>query len=235
MVDNTSAVGNDSRPWVVPQLINGCQLLRGRDGSLRIQSLVEFLISSRHLSPHIGLGRAWRARHDNNNNNNNNNKVYVRLNRQTTFFHGCVPSSQSELSLMRVRLRVTASPSPSAERHLRQPSSDNLRHFYSLRILTLLACDLLYWRCNAPVVFLCNGSTINFRYDCMIWRWGTIMSEAKSDGDDIMTIRWWMQPYVINAILNVMRWDTDNHWSMCRNVGVMWSFHRTPVTSRAAA
>jgi len=54
---------------VVPQSVNGCQLSRGRDGSLRIQSLVEFLISSGHLSPHIGS--AWRARHDNNNNNNN--------------------------------------------------------------------------------------------------------------------------------------------------------------------
>ena len=32
------------------------------------ESLVEFLISSGHLSPHIGS--AWRARHDNNNNNN---------------------------------------------------------------------------------------------------------------------------------------------------------------------
>ena len=31
------------------------------------ESLVEFLISSGHLSPHIGS--AWRARHDNNNNN----------------------------------------------------------------------------------------------------------------------------------------------------------------------
>jgi len=46
MVDNTSAVDNNSHPWVVPQLINGCQLPRGRDGSLQIQSLVEFLISS---------------------------------------------------------------------------------------------------------------------------------------------------------------------------------------------
>jgi len=65
VVDNTLAVGNDSRPWVVPQLINGCQLSWGRDGSLWIQSLVEFLISSGHLSPHIGS--AWWARHDNNN------------------------------------------------------------------------------------------------------------------------------------------------------------------------
>ena len=31
--------------------INGCQLSRGRDGSLWIQSLVEFLISSAHLCP----------------------------------------------------------------------------------------------------------------------------------------------------------------------------------------
>ena len=31
------------------------------------ESLVEFLISSGHLSPHIGS--AWQARHDNNNNN----------------------------------------------------------------------------------------------------------------------------------------------------------------------
>jgi len=69
MVDNTSAVGNDSRHWVVPQSVNGCQLSRGRDRSLRIQSLVEFLISSGHLSPHIGS--AWRTRHD-----NNNNKVF---------------------------------------------------------------------------------------------------------------------------------------------------------------
>ena len=53
MVDNTSAVGNDSRLWVVPQSINGCQLPRGRDGSLRIQSLVEFLISSGPLCPPI--------------------------------------------------------------------------------------------------------------------------------------------------------------------------------------
>ena len=61
------AASNDSRPWVVPQLINACPLPRGRDGSLRIQSLVEFLISSGHLSPHIGS--AWRAHHNNNNNN----------------------------------------------------------------------------------------------------------------------------------------------------------------------
>jgi len=53
MVDNTSAVGNDSRPWVVPQSINGCHLSWGRDGSLRIQSLVEFLICSGHLYPSI--------------------------------------------------------------------------------------------------------------------------------------------------------------------------------------
>jgi len=33
------------------------------------ESLVEFLISSGHLSPHIGS--AGRARHDNNSNNNN--------------------------------------------------------------------------------------------------------------------------------------------------------------------
>ena len=69
MVDNTSAVGNDSGPWVVPQLINVCQLPRERDGSLQIQSLVEFLISSGHLSPHIGS--SWRACH-------NNNKVTLR-------------------------------------------------------------------------------------------------------------------------------------------------------------
>jgi len=53
MVDNTSAVGNNSRPWVVSQSINGCQLSWGRDGSLQIQSLVEFLISSGHLCPLI--------------------------------------------------------------------------------------------------------------------------------------------------------------------------------------
>jgi len=38
MFDNTSAVGNDSHPWLVPQTINGCQLSRGRDGSIWIQS-----------------------------------------------------------------------------------------------------------------------------------------------------------------------------------------------------
>jgi len=71
MVDNTSAV-DWSRLWSHPtcwRYINknnnnrqrqpplsgapvnktGCQLSRGRDGSLRIQSLVEFLISSGHL------------------------------------------------------------------------------------------------------------------------------------------------------------------------------------------
>jgi len=53
MVDNTSAVGNDCHPRVVPQLINGCQLSRGRDRSLWIQSLVEFLIFSGHLCPPI--------------------------------------------------------------------------------------------------------------------------------------------------------------------------------------
>ena len=62
MVDNTSAVGNDSRPWVVPQLINGCQLPQGRDGSLQNQSLVEFLISSGPLCPPYRqclMGSSW--------------------------------------------------------------------------------------------------------------------------------------------------------------------------------
>ena len=52
--DNTSAVGNDSWPPVVP--INGCQLSRGRGGSLQTQSFVEFLISSGQFIPHIGNG-----------------------------------------------------------------------------------------------------------------------------------------------------------------------------------
>jgi len=72
MVDSMSAVGNDSHPWVVPQLRNGCQLPWGRDGSLQIQSLVEFIISSGSLCPpHIGS--AWQAHH------NNNNKVQVNV------------------------------------------------------------------------------------------------------------------------------------------------------------
>jgi len=54
-------------------------------------------------------------------------------------------NTHSELSLiMRVRLRGTTCPSPSTERHLRQPSSDNLPNFYSLRLLTLLTRDVLY-------------------------------------------------------------------------------------------
>jgi len=92
-------------------------------------------------------------------------EVYIWVNPKTTFFCSCVLSLLRELSLMWVQLHGTACPSPSAERHLRQPSSDNLKHFYSLRILTLLICDLLYWRCNAPMVFLCNGNTINIRHD----------------------------------------------------------------------
>jgi len=59
MVDNTSAVGNDSRPRVVPQLINGCQLPWGRDGSFPIQSLVEFLIFSGHLCSPIQAVPDW--------------------------------------------------------------------------------------------------------------------------------------------------------------------------------
>jgi len=46
----------------VDMTINGCQLSRRRDGSLRIQSLVKFLTSSGHLSPHIGsclTGSSW--------------------------------------------------------------------------------------------------------------------------------------------------------------------------------
>ena len=69
MVDSMSAVGNDSRPWVVPQLIKWLSTItRGRDGSLWIQSLVESNQSSGHLcppTPHIGS--AWWDRHDNNN------------------------------------------------------------------------------------------------------------------------------------------------------------------------
>ena len=42
----------------------------------------------------------------------------------------------------------------------------------------------------------------------------------------------WMQSYVISAILNVMRWDTGSQWRVSRNVGVMWSFRRTPVINQ---
>ena len=41
------------------------------------ESLVEFLISSGHLSPHIGS--AWRACHDNNNNKTSSNCIRCRL------------------------------------------------------------------------------------------------------------------------------------------------------------
>ena len=40
--------------------------------------------------------------------------------------------------LMRVRLRGTACPRPYAERHLRQPYSDNLKYFYSLRVFDII-------------------------------------------------------------------------------------------------
>jgi len=68
MVDSTSAVGNDSRPWVVPQSIKWLSTIIGRDGSLRIQSGGFPHLFGTSLFPDIGS--AWRARHDNNNNNN---------------------------------------------------------------------------------------------------------------------------------------------------------------------
>ena len=45
----------------------------------------------------------------------------------------------------------------------------------------------------------------------------------------------WIQSYVISAIWNVMRWDTGSQWSVSCNVGVRWSFCRSPVISRTAA
>jgi len=53
-------------------------------------------------------------------------------------------SERGLVCLMWVRLCGTACPtcpSPSAGHHLRQPSSDNLKHFYSLRIITFVSCD----------------------------------------------------------------------------------------------
>jgi len=68
MVDNTSAVGNDSRPWVVPQSKKWLSTItRERRNPLDSESGGIPHLFRTSLSPHIGS--AWRARHDNNNNN----------------------------------------------------------------------------------------------------------------------------------------------------------------------
>jgi len=73
MVDNTSAVGKDSRPWVVPQSLEWLSTItRERQIPPDSESGGIPHLFQTSLSPH--KGRAWRARHDNNNNNNNNNK-----------------------------------------------------------------------------------------------------------------------------------------------------------------
>jgi len=38
-------------------------------------------------------------------------------------------------------------------------------------MLFVIGNDLLYWRCNAPVVFLCNGSAkiLDMIWYAMIW------------------------------------------------------------------
>ena len=67
MVDNTSAVGNDSRPWVVPQSIKWLPTItmaRRIPPDSESGGIPHLFGTS--LSPHIGS--AWRARHDNNNN-----------------------------------------------------------------------------------------------------------------------------------------------------------------------
>ena len=67
MVDNTSAVGNDSRPWVVPQSIKWLSTItRERWISPDSESGGIPHLFGTSLSPRIGS--AWRARHDNNNN-----------------------------------------------------------------------------------------------------------------------------------------------------------------------
>jgi len=68
MVDNTSAVGNDSCPWVVPQSIKWLSTItRERRSPLYPESDGFPHLFGTFLSPHIGS--AWRAHHDNNNNN----------------------------------------------------------------------------------------------------------------------------------------------------------------------
>ena len=65
---NMSAMGNDSRPWVVPQLIKRLSTItRERWIPLDSESGGIPDLFGTSLSPHIGS--AWRARHDNNNNN----------------------------------------------------------------------------------------------------------------------------------------------------------------------
>jgi len=67
MVDNTSAVGNDSRPWVVPQSIKWLSTItRERRITLDSESGGIPHLFGTSLSPHIGS--AWQARHNNNNN-----------------------------------------------------------------------------------------------------------------------------------------------------------------------
>jgi len=67
-VDNTSAVGNDSRPWVVTQSIKWLSTItRERLIPPDPESGGFPYLFGTFLSPHIGS--AWRARHDNNNNN----------------------------------------------------------------------------------------------------------------------------------------------------------------------
>jgi len=70
-VDNMSAVGNDSRPWVVPQSIKWLSTItRERQIPPDSESGGIPHLFGTFLSPHIGS--AWRACHDNNDNNNNN-------------------------------------------------------------------------------------------------------------------------------------------------------------------
>ena len=65
-----TAVGNDSRPWVVPRSIKWLStIMRERRIPPDPESDGFPHLFRTFLSPHIG--NAWRARHGNNNNNNN--------------------------------------------------------------------------------------------------------------------------------------------------------------------
>ena len=84
IVDNMSAVANDSRPWVVPQSIKWLSTItRERRIPQDSESGGFPHLFGTFLSAHIGS--AWWARHDNNNNNNNVMPI-------VTHCQGCVTS-----------------------------------------------------------------------------------------------------------------------------------------------
>ena len=66
-----------------------------------------------------------------------------------------------------------------------------------------------------------------------------VKPRTKGNGDDrwtdVVEVHWW---WAMNTVVRhqcVMRWDTGIQWSVSRNIGMMWSFHLTPVTEKRNA